>query len=136
MTRQRSKDDLAAVADDDSQDDAPPLEVVEFQVRRDCPDCHGSGQQPGASPEAQCIVCGAWWRRDEAHVGLAWTRFPCTHEARNREVIWQPPDCQRCDGDGHLYRWLTLGDWLDWLLSQIIVDADVSQQATARRRAV
>ena len=140
--------------DDDPQDDgdtAPLMDEVEVQVRRDCPVCNGSGEQPGASPVAQCRVCRAWWRREQARIGLAWTSFPCTHGARNRELEWQPPDCERCDGDGHLYRWLTLGEWLDWLLSQIVFEdtsavrdasdvhdlsRDVSRMTTARRRAV
>ena len=146
--------------DDAQQDDgdtAPLMDEVEVQVRRDCPRCEGRGhlRVPPDGEQTRCMVCGALWTRADVkargHIGIRSTRLPCHHEYRHAELVWQPPTCPRCGGDKRLYRWMTLGEWLDWLLSQIVFEdtsavrdasdvhdlsRDVSRQTTARRRAV
>ena len=131
----------------DGQPAVYPLdESCEMQVRRLCWRCHG--KRHIGPPLVTCVVCQARYTADDLR-GREWRyMLPCQHALPASERHYKPQTCPTCAGDGELYAWITLGDWLDWMAAHYPEgddieddgmqdgDTDVSLRTTRRRRVV
>lgn len=129
----------------DGQPAVYPLdETCELQVRRLCWRCHG--KRHVGPPLVACVVCQARYTADELRSREWRYMLPCGHALPGHERAYRPQTCPTCAGDGELYAWITLGDWLDWLATHypddeiedgdMRQDTDVSLRTTRRRRVV
>lgn len=113
---------------------------IELQIRGKCQNCHGKGVVKGR--ETKCVVCRRRYLEETVrrapHYGFRNRRvlLPCHHEAREGEMIWTPPQCIYCEGDGYLYRWVRWGDYVTALYGAEDGDAELDEQTTAALRAL
>ena len=106
-------------------------EAMRFPVWYPCQRCNGTGRQDGE--RIVCRVCSAaWWRQDveqRGHRGMRSTMLPCAHALPNHDLVYAPPLCPTCGGEGGFIVLVTLAAALDWLET---IYAAISEQTTAR----
>lgn len=102
----------------------PLSESTQIATRNLCGRCHGHGHVSGR--EMRCRVCNRRMSHEQIEeygtrkgfVGR-WVELPCKHSILAKDIRWMRPQCEVCQGEGLLTRWVSWREFMETLYPDI-----------------